>query len=256
MIKGKLNNGKTVHIPNTWSDIRVKQYANILKDANNQTRLIAHLVGISESESEKLDTHSLMTINHCCSFIQSNFNPNDWVAPEKINIEGIEFNPLLDIKTKTFGQKIAFQMAVAEKEIDIIDNVLTILDIYFQPILTSKPFNPDESEKYKSIISEQLSLTDAFSIHQNYRKQLLDVIDREKAMLSKKPTFEQMRAGISMFDEFGVMNIVDTLANGDVLKYDAILNLEYNTVFLKLRKSYVESIFQENYSKVLSQKNK
>lgn len=256
MIKAKLSIGKSIQIPNVWSDLTVHQYSEILKCTDDQIKLISRLTGIDEKDVGSLDVRSVETIIHCCSFIQSDFNPSEWTIPKKIIIEGIEINPDFDIKTKTFGQKIAFQMAVAEKGIDIIDNVLTILDIYFQPILTSKPFDPDESEKFKTLISEHLSLTDAFAISQNYRKQLSDIVEREQTSLNKKPTVEQMRAGISMFDEFGVMNIVDTLAGGDVLKYDAILNLEYNTVFLKLRKSNVESIYQENYSKILAQKNK
>lgn len=256
MIKAKLSNGKSIQIPNVWSDLTVHQYSEILKCTDDQIKLISRLTGIDEKDVGSLDVRSVETIIHCCSFIQSDFNPSEWTIPKKIIIEGIEINPDFDIKTKTFGQKIAFQMAMSGKDIDILDNVLTILDLYFQPILTSKHHDPDKTDHFKSVISKQISLTDAFAIQQNYIKQLSDIVEREKKSLNKKPTHEQMRAGISMFDEFGVMNIVDTLANGDVLKYESILNLEYNIVFLKLRKSHVESIYQENYSKILAQKNK
>jgi len=254
MIKAKTNSGKSLNIPNVWSDISVYTYSEVLKNSDNQTKILSLLTGLTESEVEKLDVGSRNLIVSTCSFIQRNFDPSEWIIPEKVKVNYTSIDPRIDIKTKTFGQKIELHSFLSEKDIDIIQKILTTIEIYFQPILTSKPYDPDLSEAHKYMIARAINLPDAFAIQQNYTKQLFDILETEATQLKKKPTQEQLRAGIDMFNEFGVMNIVDTLAGGDVLKYEDILNLEYNVVFLKLRKSLVESIYQENYKQILTPK--
>lgn len=57
-----------------------------------------------------------------------------------------------------------------------------------------------------------------------------------------------------MFDQFGIMNTVDSLAGGDILKYEKVLRMDYNTVFAKMFRNKLEGLYQENYRKILEKK--
>lgn len=39
------------------------------------------------------------------------------------------------------------------------------------------------------------------------------------------------------------MNLIDALANGDVLKYDSVLYIEYNTIYIKLLMNKEQAMF-------------
>lgn len=87
-------------------------------------------------------------------------------------------------------------------------------------------------------------------------EQLQKITTREIAELKTPITNEQRRAGIEMFDVFGVNNTIDALAGGDILKYADVLKMDYNTVFLKLKRSKLEGIYHKNYQKIMEEKSK
>jgi hypothetical protein len=95
---------------------------------------------------------------------------------------------------------------------------------------------------------------DLIPVYQYIINQFNVLVTKEKKELSSKPTSEQTRAGISMFDSLGMFNTIDALAGGDILKHEAIYNLDYNTIFLKLKKSNLEVKFKNNYEKIMQSK--
>jgi hypothetical protein len=54
---------------------------------------------------------------------------------------------------------------------------------------------------------------------------------------------ESKQAGVQRFDKFGVMNLIDALAGGDVLKYDSVMYIEYNTIYIKLLMNKEQMLF-------------
>ena len=67
---------------------------------------------------------------------------------------------------------------------------------------------------------------------------------------------KQEQAGINDLNKFGVTNLIDMLAGGDVLKWDSVLKLEYSVAWLKIRMVLANNKFQRNYNKVLNEKTK
>ena len=55
----------------------------------------------------------------------------------------------------------------------------------------------------------------------------------------------EIRAGIKAFEKFGFYNTVNSLAGGDVLRWQEILNLPYEIVFLKQLLNKTEFGFQK-----------
>jgi hypothetical protein len=95
-----------------------------------------------------------------------------------------------------------------------------------------------------------------YSIAIAYTNQLKEVVQIEARELKTIPTNEQKSAGVDMFSKFGVMNTVKALANNDILNYEKVLKIEYNTVFVHLLMNKTEGIYQDNYRKILEQKHK
>jgi hypothetical protein len=67
-------------------------------------------------------------------------------------------------------------------------------------------------------------------------------------------TPEEKQAGIDKLNVLGSINIIDALAQGDVLKYEQVLKLNYNVAFVKLYKNKLESDYRERLKKVLERK--
>jgi len=78
----------------------------------------------------------------------------------------------------------------------------------------------------------------------------------EQEYLSSPPDNDLLNAGVNELDELGVLNVVDSLAGGDVLKWDSIKALPYFMVFDKLRKNNLDAKIQKRYAAIQRDKNK
>lgn len=83
-----------------------------------------------------------------------------------------------------------------------------------------------------------------------------DVCSKESTELELKPTAEQSKAGIKQLDKYGMMNLIDSLAGGDILKYEAVLMMEYTVAFTKLRMNKDSELFRRRYADVMKNENK
>lgn len=59
-----------------------------------------------------------------------------------------------------------------------------------------------------------------------------------------------------MFEQFGVFNVVDALAKGDVLKWDEVLQIECATVLIKMKLDQERNKFEQRLQKVYDNKRK
>lgn len=73
----------------------------------------------------------------------------------------------------------------------------------------------------------------------------------ESQYLRSDPDVKLLQAGINKLDQFGLLNTLDNLAKGDILKYDSIRELRYNVVF---DKQYLEVTKAEIEKKLAKQK--
>lgn len=82
------------------------------------------------------------------------------------------------------------------------------------------------------------------------RDELSDIGDLEKKYLSSDPSPKMIQAGISNLDQFGAMNIVDSLAGGDILKHELIKKLKYNVIFDKQYREVITNEIQNKLAKL------
>lgn len=59
------------------------------------------------------------------------------------------------------------------------------------------------------------------------------------------------RAGVKNFEPFKYINTVNALANGDVTKWDEVMNLPYDRLLTKLLLNKTEAAYQKRYSELL-----
>ncbi|MBE9662014.1 hypothetical protein [Mucilaginibacter myungsuensis] len=71
-------------------------------------------------------------------------------------------------------------------------------------------------------------------------------------MASPVTALEQ-RAGIKNFEPFKYINTINSLAGGDVTKWDTVLNLPYHTVLTKLLLNKTEAAYQKRYGELMKE---
>lgn len=82
------------------------------------------------------------------------------------------------------------------------------------------------------------------------RDELEGINNLERTYLISNPSAKLFQAGINRLDQFGLLNTIDNLANGDVLKYDEVRKLRYNVVFDKQYRDIISKEIQEKLSKI------
>jgi hypothetical protein len=63
----------------------------------------------------------------------------------------------------------------------------------------------------------------------------------EEQYIHLPPEADQVAAGINELDEMGNVNLIDALADGDILKWELIKDLPYEKIFDKQRKTTIET---------------
>lgn len=72
----------------------------------------------------------------------------------------------------------------------------------------------------------------------------------ESTYLRSDPDVKLLQAGINKLDQFGLMNTLDSLSKGDVLKYDEVRKLPYNIVFDKQYLEVTKNDIEKKLSKI------
>lgn len=72
----------------------------------------------------------------------------------------------------------------------------------------------------------------------------------ETTYLKSDPEIKLLQAGINKLDQFGLMNTLDNLTKGDILKYDQIRQLPYNVVFDKQYMEVIKNDIEKKLAKI------
>ena len=80
---------------------------------------------------------------------------------------------------------------------------------------------------------------------------LSQLIETENKLLAAPASILEKKAGIRAFEKFKYINTINSLASGDITKWDAILNMPYERVLTKLLLNKTEAEYQKRYSELL-----
>lgn len=233
-------NKRKFSFPQVWGEVTLKQF-NQIESMTELKDIASVLSGLQVNDS------MLEQLQPFMFFMTTPFDPGDWKLPKSVAINGEQIALDFDIRNETLGQKILLQYNVKPNEI------AKAVAIYLQPKITGAKFEYEKAIEVIPIVNN-LSLNVAFPIAEFLFSQLRKTIETENKELASSVTSEQVRAGIHSFDQFSFYNTIDSLAGGDVLKYEQVLNLSYNVVFLKLKRTLLESKYKTNYQKIMNTK--
>lgn len=102
----------------------------------------------------------------------------------------------------------------------------------------------------------KLSLKEAMEFVLWLTDSLAMIIQNEKANLSSMPDIDLVNAGVNRLDILGEANLIDSLAGGDILKWEKVKKIPYHRVFDKQLKSKIENDIQRDLSKIQRDKSK
>ena len=72
----------------------------------------------------------------------------------------------------------------------------------------------------------------------------------ESNYLRSDPDVKLLQAGINKLDQFGLMNTLDNLTKGDILRYDSIRQMPYNIIFDKQYLEVTKSDIEKKLAKI------
>lgn len=107
-----------------------------------------------------------------------------------------------------------------------------------------------ELDLYEVDVKEQMQVV---IYAQNMLKQIFEM---EKREFESQPDMNIIAAGGDRFNIFGEYNTLDSLAGGDITKWDAVKLISYEDSFTKLLKNKKQSEFEKDYAKVIRDKDK
>jgi hypothetical protein len=154
-----------------------------------------------------------------------------------ITIDGHEYSAP-PIKAMTFGEVVDLKKFITSSDFnDKIRAVEIVYKISFETLSEMKAI------KFFPLL--------------NYITKEIEVIaENEAKTLSGDYDSDMINAGVEELSQFGVITTIDTLANGDVLKWQSILDMRYSTVFTKLYLNKVKAKIETEYQKILDRKRK
>lgn len=214
-----LINKEKFNIPTSWSDVMYSQWTKI-QNEKDEIKILSIISTIPVELLENFNQKQLEKIEALLIFLQTPFDFDNIGKP---------VNPI-DIKRQSWGKRIEAEQLLRNKA-DDINGIVKCYDVDMNcPII------------------------EVFKMALDIIEQLKEIIETEAKELSVEPTREQKLAGVSMYDEFGIMNTIRAVAQGNILNFDRVLEIEYNVVFIYLKMAKTDSIFQTNYQKVLNKK--
>ncbi|MFC6858799.1 hypothetical protein [Zunongwangia atlantica] len=110
--------------------------------------------------------------------------------------------------------------------------------------------------KYMHGLSEdeflKLKVTEFYALLNSITKQLENLLAMEERELTPKhhDTKWEMVEGSKRLGKLGILPTVDSLAGGDILKFQQVLDLKYITVFNKLRLDRIKADIQTDMDKI------
>jgi len=213
-----LINKEKFNTPTSWNDVMYSQWTKI-QNEKDEIKILSIITNIPTDLLINFNQGQLEKIGVLLSFLQTPLDFDNIGKPVKP----------IDIKRQSWGKRIEAEQILRNKS-DDIDGIVKCYKLQDMPII----------EMFEMVL--------------DIIEQLKEIIETEAKELSVEPTREQKLAGVSMYDEFGVMNTIRAVAQGNILNFDRVLEIEYNVVFIYLKMAKTDSIFQTNYQKVLNKK--
>lgn len=246
-------------VPNSYADISMETLHFITENIEDQYAVAKRLTGLS------IDQLNLIDINQITSNLDF-FQVPPLDAVEEI-LDSVMLHKLVEHKepkkpkvkidihcalpvdycAESWGQKIVAFDALEK------GNITRVLSCYVQPVYDNDKFDVERLEEVEQLLSK-LDVETIYSAVKFLLDQFTARAVYEKKVIISTITHEQIKAGIKNFNVLGDFNTIDEIAKGDPLKYEAVLRLDYHTIFNKLLKNNITTRFEKAYHDIMKDK--
>lgn len=246
MISFKANKNIEILIPAGWHEVNLDQ-AIALETETDPQKIVKILSGSDVENFEYIFT-----------FLNWITEPIDMDHLQGSNELKLQNDTIIlkEIKTYSWAQKILFNEMLKESDKTMmLKNVAGLISIYVYPIFSGEKFNYDDALKFSEKI-KSCNFLESINFLKNILNQIEEILQAEKKIPSNPATPEMISAGVKMFDQLGIMSVVDMISGGDVTKYDQVLEIEYSVIYQKLLKIGITSVYEKKYKEILKDSKK
>jgi hypothetical protein len=188
-------------LPQDYGELTLKQFYAIRKSNGDLLDLFSILSGLDRSiweEAKDLDIDA--KLSPYLEWMNEKFNPDLYIKPVKLRVNGEYYDVPKDIKLKTFGQKLALQNEVERVGKDggtDVDVFPFALSLYFQPTYFNNKYDAAQVDELLPLIME-CKIEEAYPIASFFLNNYLKSLQSRKRnflMILHRKKLERALAG-------------------------------------------------------------
>lgn len=219
-VKISLFKKQTIYLPTSWGEISLKQLYKIQENKTPQ-ELFKVLTGFEKA----------IDITPFLPFM-------DWIL-QPINLDDFNeyfFEPFEQFNIFECEYKKRVQLEFLLKNTNLMKIIPDVCAIYSER----------DKEYYLNV-----PVSDSVGFALRLIEQFNQLVEKENKMLNRQSTHEEVLAGIDMFKELSHFNTIDMIAKEYGYTHEEVEGLEYNVVFLILRRKQIIANFDKRHREAL-----
>lgn len=150
----------------------------------------------------------------------------------------------------SYGQKY-FMTAEEKNDVNVI---IRYIGGYFFPLLTSKPWVESECLKWCETI-KFMPVVDLYPITFRLTELMLEVVEREKKLLERKPSKQEQAAGIEKLNKFADLSAVKFLQREFGISREAVMQLPYNDCLVEFLYNHELQAYEQRLAEIYRKEN-
>jgi hypothetical protein len=175
--------------------------------------------------------------------------------PEYIKIDGKYF--FVPVDMDEFTEKLCYgqRLFIAQKEVNDFGVIIRIMDGYYYPQFTKRPWNADNALKFGSKILDCLT-KDVFPIGQHMIKLIAEMAEQERKLIHRDPSKIELAAGIEKLNGFAEMTSLDFLRDTMKITIEQVLLTPYKECLVRFMIAKETEEYKERYLQLMQEINK
>jgi hypothetical protein len=198
---------ESYHLPVSWDEVNIKQYQDVmilveddkLSDISLMVKTIAALTGVEERQLIKAPVSHLREVYATLGLLTANMPNKD--LTRVVEIEGVEYGFIPDMKNLTFGEFVDLDTWLQEG----YKNLVEILTILYRPVVKRlegryiiEEYDIDSASTRAKLFSKSLSIDTAYGalvffydIGNKHRETMLCYLEKQQKKRSSMVQIER-----------------------------------------------------------------
>jgi hypothetical protein len=232
-------------IPSDFNDITMRDLLFIKENIDNDILIAERLTGLKIEQLSRMD---LTPIIETLNFLNT---PLSEIEPKQlITVNNTSYLLPEKIISKTWYQKNrAFEYYEKNEK-------ALVIATYLEPIIRGKKKPKEKKVVELSKQLNALSVEQFFGAFNYIELQIKDIAKKLNDMPQPRVTPEQIEAGAESLNVLGEFLSIDNIARTYGKTHNEVLMWSYSTILNILYKNNLNTIFETNYSRIMTEKAK